>query len=134
MDIHPPEGRVESLKDFSKHILIVTIGILIALGLEGIRESWREHTAVRDVRERFRAELFLDQSRLQLDQADERHLDSLLDQVISDMPQLTKNPAELETRIEEIDETIAIPRIEISLRLDPASLARLAEAIPGRRG
>jgi hypothetical protein len=37
MDIHGPVGPTRSLKEFAVHIGIVTIGILIALGLEGIR-------------------------------------------------------------------------------------------------
>jgi hypothetical protein len=57
MDIHPPMKKMESLKEYAAHILIVTIGILIALGLEGIRESWREHAAVREAKSSFHEEL-----------------------------------------------------------------------------
>ncbi len=42
MDIHPPMKPVESLKEFGMHLLIVTLGILIALSLEGLLE-WRHH-------------------------------------------------------------------------------------------
>lgn len=42
MEIHAPEGPVTSLKEFLVHIGIVTIGILIALSLEGLLE-WRHH-------------------------------------------------------------------------------------------
>jgi hypothetical protein len=45
MDIHPPQGPVHSLKDFLFHLLTVTIGILIALSLEGFLE-WRRHRAL----------------------------------------------------------------------------------------
>ena len=45
MDIHAPDKPVHSLREFFIHIAIVTIGILIALGLEGVREvkmiEWR---------------------------------------------------------------------------------------------
>jgi hypothetical protein len=34
MDLHPPGGPVRSVKDFFVHIGVVTLGILIALGLE----------------------------------------------------------------------------------------------------
>jgi len=47
MDIHPPTGPVESLKDFFTHLLIVTVGILIALSLEGLLE-WRHHRELAD--------------------------------------------------------------------------------------
>jgi hypothetical protein len=67
MDIHPPSGPTHSFKDFAIHILIVTIGILIALGLEGVRENWREQRAVADARESFRRELRIDRSQLALE-------------------------------------------------------------------
>ena len=57
MDIHPPEGPTNSLKDFAIHIVVVTIGILIALGLEGVREMVYAHTLVRETRENFRREI-----------------------------------------------------------------------------
>ncbi len=47
MDIHPPTSPVESLKDFFTHLLIVTVGILIALSLEGLLE-WRHHRELAD--------------------------------------------------------------------------------------
>jgi len=42
MEIHAPHGPILSLKEFFVHIGIVTIGILIALSLEGLLE-WRHH-------------------------------------------------------------------------------------------
>ena len=42
MDIHPPEGPIHSLREALSHIGIVTIGIIIALSLEGALE-WRHH-------------------------------------------------------------------------------------------
>jgi len=99
MEIHAPMGKVESLKEFATHILIVTIGILIAFGLEGIRESWREHIEVGVVRDGCRAELLADQDNLSHDLMTERQVATQLDQVIVDLPQLTKKPAELEERV-----------------------------------
>jgi len=99
MDIHAPMGRVESFKEIAKHVLIVTIGILIALGLEGLRESWREHVAVSEVRNRFNAELAFDKEHLKLDQENVCQTDALLDKIIADMPRLAKSPEELDKRI-----------------------------------
>lgn len=42
MDIHPPHGPVRNVREFLIHLLIVTLGILIALSLEGLIE-WRHH-------------------------------------------------------------------------------------------
>jgi hypothetical protein len=42
MDIHPPHGPARSIKEFLLQLLTVTVGILIALSLEGMLE-WRHH-------------------------------------------------------------------------------------------
>jgi hypothetical protein len=102
MDIHPPLGKTESLKEFFTHILIVTVGILIALSLEGVRESWREHVAVSEARESFREELKLNREQLAKDQQNVRQVDAQLDQIISAMPQLARSPAALEKRVLEL--------------------------------
>lgn len=57
MDIHAPETPIQSFKEFIKHIAIVTVGILIALGLEGIRESLHNRHLVQETRESFRKEM-----------------------------------------------------------------------------
>jgi hypothetical protein len=57
MDIHAPERPIESFKDFALHIAVVTCGILIALGLEGVRESVHNHHLVRETRENVRFEM-----------------------------------------------------------------------------
>jgi len=103
MDIHPPAGRVDSIKEFLTHILIVTIGILIALGLEGIREAWRDHVAVSEARESFLAELQLDRKQLAQDQEGVRQTNAQLDQVLAAMPQLVKSPGELQKRTAQLN-------------------------------
>jgi hypothetical protein len=46
MELHAPGGPVRSLKDFFVHIGVVTLGILIALGLEQLVEAHhRSHLA-----------------------------------------------------------------------------------------
>ncbi len=57
MDIHPPHGPIHSKKDFLLHLLTITIGILIALSLEGVVE-WRHHRAlVQEAEENLRSEI-----------------------------------------------------------------------------
>ena len=99
MDIHAPMGRIESLKEFATHILIVTVGILIALGLEGIREGWRKHAAVAEARASFLEELKLNREQLGRDQESVRQTRSQLEQILSAMPKLAKSPAELEEKV-----------------------------------
>ena len=57
MDIHPPSGHVGSVKDFLIHMSMITIGILIALGLEQAVEAWHHHELGVEARENIVNEL-----------------------------------------------------------------------------
>jgi len=43
LDVHPPHGATHSIKDFLLHILTITIGLFIALFLEGCVEKVHQH-------------------------------------------------------------------------------------------
>ena len=60
MDLHVPEGPIRSVKDFLIHIVIVTIGILIALGLEQLVEAHQRAKLAREAVEGFHRELTSD--------------------------------------------------------------------------
>jgi hypothetical protein len=100
MDIHPPEGPTRSFKDFAIHIFIVTIGILIALGLEGIRETVHEHNLIAETRETFRKELEQDRKNLVNETENVQDKSTQLDGVLHDLPELVKTPDELHKRID----------------------------------
>jgi hypothetical protein len=102
MDIHAPEGPTHSFKDFFIHIVIVTIGILIALGLEGIRETIYEHRIVRDARENFRAELQANRTNLDKEILNDNKTLNQIDQIIADLPKLRLNPTQLKERVAEL--------------------------------
>jgi hypothetical protein len=57
MDLHPPGGPVRSVKDFFVHIGVVTLGILIALGLEQLVESHHRANLAKIAVAGFRQEL-----------------------------------------------------------------------------
>jgi hypothetical protein len=99
MEIHGPEGPTNSFKDFAIHIVIVTIGILIALGLEGVREAIYVRHIVRDARENFRVEL--QGNRVNLDKELKNDTETLdkLDQIIADLPKLRKDSEEFRKRV-----------------------------------
>ncbi len=42
LDVHPPHEPIHSWRDFLLHLLTITIGLLIAVGIEGIVE-WQHH-------------------------------------------------------------------------------------------
>jgi hypothetical protein len=102
MEIHGPEGPTNSFKDFAIHIVIVTIGILIALGLEGVRETIYVHHVVRDARENFRVELQANRDHLDRELKHDSEMLANIDQIIADLPKLRKNPAELRERVAKI--------------------------------
>lgn len=57
MEIHPPSGHVGSVKDFFIHLSMITIGILIALGLEQAVEAWHHHELGVQARENILSEI-----------------------------------------------------------------------------
>jgi hypothetical protein len=102
MEIHGPEGPTNSFKDFAIHIVIVTIGILIALGLEGIREAIYVHGVVRDARENFHVELVGNRHNLDRELKNDSETLAKLDQIIADLPKLRKDPAELRAHVAKV--------------------------------
>jgi hypothetical protein len=102
MEIHGPEGPTKSFKDFAIHIVIVTIGILIALGLEGIRETIHEHRIVNEARENFRVELEEDQRFARLELANTRGMQVQIKKIVADLPELRQHPDQLAARIAKI--------------------------------
>lgn len=57
MDVHPPHGPIRSWKDFTLHLLTITIGLLIALTLEAAVQSMHHRHMVRDARANLRREI-----------------------------------------------------------------------------
>lgn len=57
MEIHPPHGPIQSRKDFLVHLLTITIGILIALSLEGIVQRLDHRALVREARANLATEI-----------------------------------------------------------------------------
>ena len=62
MEIEGPHSPIRSIRDFAIHIATVTIGILIALGLEALIEAHRNHDLVEHTRADFRAEFTMNRS------------------------------------------------------------------------
>lgn len=78
MEIHPPHGPLRSFKEVLLQLFVITLGILIALSFEGVRE-WRHERAlvneakanlVREIRDNQRS---LDKSLKERPELDARH-------------------------------------------------------------
>lgn len=57
LDVHAPHGRIEGWKDFLTHLLTISVGLLIAVGIEGCVELHREHKLVQEARATMREEI-----------------------------------------------------------------------------
>jgi hypothetical protein len=57
LDVHPPHEPIRSWKDFTLHLLTITIGLLIALTLEAAVESMHHRHMVKDARANLRREI-----------------------------------------------------------------------------
>jgi hypothetical protein len=99
MDIHGPTGPTRSVKDFAVHIGIVTIGILIALSLEGIRETVYVHRSVREARENFRVEIGENQKHIERELENARGMQAQIQKIVADLPELRQHPDQFAARI-----------------------------------
>lgn len=82
MDVHPPHGPIHSVKEFMVHLLAITIGLLIALGLESSVE-WAHHRHLaHNARENIAQEIRANREdiarQLKALPAERKHLDELL--------------------------------------------------------
>ncbi len=83
MEVHPPDHPIRNVRDFLLHLLTITVGLLIALGLEGLVEKVHNrhllHTAEADLRVEIRENrksLAEDEQHLNLT---EQHIEAALD-------------------------------------------------------
>jgi len=81
VDIHPPHA-IHSWKDFALQLVTITAGILIALSLEAVRESFHNRALVREARENIRREIADNQRELDGElrgiPTQQQHLDTAL--------------------------------------------------------
>jgi len=104
LDIHAPDHPILSLKEFFVHIAVVTVGILIALSLEGVREIVHDRRLVRETRENFHAELSYDLAHDDHEYSAVLRAENQLKQLIADLPQLAKvQPDQIAIRLAQIN-------------------------------
>jgi hypothetical protein len=61
LDVHPPHGPIRSWKDFTLHLLTITIGLLIALTLEAAVQAMHHRHMVKEARANLRREIIENQ-------------------------------------------------------------------------
>ena len=64
MEVHAPHQPIMSKKEFLVHLLAITIGLLIAVGIEGCVELYHEHCLVKEARQTLREEVQFNSDRM----------------------------------------------------------------------
>ena len=90
MDIEPPHGPVETWRDFFVHLVIITLGLLIALALEGIVGYIHERRLVHEANANITSEMRDNQKEVESSitaaqqyQKDMKHLIAVMEQMKS---------------------------------------------------
>jgi hypothetical protein len=94
MELHAPESPIHNFKDFFIHISIVTCGILIALGLEGIRQTVHNHRLIRETRENVLFEMGINQEHSKDELTRVALYDKQLKALVGDLPALAQQHSE----------------------------------------
>jgi transposase len=64
IDVHAPEHRISGTRDFFVHLFTITIGLLIALGLENAAEAWHHRHQRDEAEETIQRELVYNKQHL----------------------------------------------------------------------
>ncbi len=100
MEIHPPEAPVHSFRDFVIHLMMIALGVLIALGAEGIVEHIHNRHIVAEARENLMAEMGENKHTLDDNLPKLKENERLLEQTLTDVRKLQ---ADRKTKIGDIN-------------------------------
>lgn len=88
MEIHTPEAPVHSLRDFIVHLLMISLGVLIALGAEGVVEFVHHRHVVEQARSNLMAEMQENHRTLDDNLPKLKRNEDLLEQTLADLQKL----------------------------------------------
>lgn len=94
LEVHPPHEPVHGWRDFFLHLATITIGLLIALSLEGFVEFWHHRSLVHEAEASLQTEIRSNAEELQGALDDVRKERQLLRQDIAVMKKIIVNPKE----------------------------------------
>jgi hypothetical protein len=57
LDVHPPHEKMHGIRDFLLHLFTITVGLLIALALEGCAERWHHRELRKEADANLRQEM-----------------------------------------------------------------------------
>jgi hypothetical protein len=94
IEVHPPEEPLRGWRDFLIHLATITIGLLIALSLEGCVEFWHHRSLVHEAEESMQVEIRANAKELQGALDDVRKEQEYLSQDIAVMKKIIAHPNE----------------------------------------
>ena len=92
LEVHPPNEPVHSWRDFLIHLTTITIGLLIALSLEGAVEFWHHRSLVHEAEASMQIEINANARELQNALDDVRKEQDFLKKDIEVMKKVIANP------------------------------------------
>jgi hypothetical protein len=92
LDVHPPHEPIFGWRDFFIHLATITIGLLIALSLEGCVEMWHHRSLVHEAEASMQIEIDANARELQGALNDVRREQDLLKKDIAVMKKVIANP------------------------------------------
>ncbi len=94
IEVHPPSEPVHGWRDFLIHLATITIGLLIALSLEGCVQFWHHRSLVHEAEESLQIEIKANAQELQGALDDVRKEQEVLRQDLAVMKKIIANPKE----------------------------------------
>ena len=94
IEVHPPSEPVHGWRDFLIHLATITIGLLIALSLEGCVQFWHHRGLVHEAEESLQIEIKANAQELQGALDDVRQEQEVLRQDLAVMKKIIANPKE----------------------------------------
>jgi hypothetical protein len=100
LEVHAPHNPIHSVKDFLIHLLAITIGLLIALGIEGMAEWFHHRHLVHEAEAKITAEIRANQRELNKGLPDLHATEKELQSFVLAVHQLQNNR---NTRLDHLD-------------------------------
>jgi hypothetical protein len=103
LDVHAPHHPIGGWKDFLVHLITITVGLLIAVGIEGCVELHREHKLVREARETMREEIQHNSEKMKEAVVTLDKQEALMKKNIAVLTRIQENPKDKEAQNAQID-------------------------------
>jgi hypothetical protein len=103
LDVHAPHEPLRSWKDFLLHLVIITMGLLIAVGIEGCVELHREHKLVKEARATMREEIQHNSDEMKEAVAGVEKQQATMQKNIDTLTRIQENPKDKEAQKASID-------------------------------